>query len=243
MANSWFKCKQFTVYHDRCSHKVGTDSILLGSWVRTENAKKILDIGAGCGILSLMMAQRNNESLIYGIEIDKDSYEQAVENINNSNWKDRICLINTSLQEFNSYNCKYDLIITNPPYFVKSLHSPNKKRNQARHAQTLTLSEIINYCSSHLELNGKLALIIPIGNFQYLKDILAIQSMYIHRFAKVFPNYEKEAHRVLIECGKQKAGFEYEEITIETNQRHVYTRQYAELTKDFYLNLNVEAII
>jgi len=240
MGNSLFICKQFIINQDHCAHKLGTDSILLGSWVCVDGVKKIFDIGVGCGILSLMMAQRNKEAKIFGVEIDKDSFEQALDNYKRSPWSDRISVINTSLQKFGKNKYKYDLIITNPPYFVNSLKSPNEKRSIARHSHTLTLREIIHFCDTHFEPNGRLALIIPISVFHYFKDILAIYSWYIYRIAKVFPNYEKPAHRVLIECGKYKAGFEYEEITIETNKRHVYTKQYAELTKDFYLNMTVE---
>jgi len=240
MANTWFQFKQFTIYQDKCSHKVGTDSILLGSWVNLDNVTKAFDIGSGCGILSLMIAQRNPNVKIFGVEIDNDSFNQALVNINQSPWADRISILNTSLQKFGKNRYKYDLIITNPPYFINSLPSPNSNRNIARHAHTLTLHEIIHFTQNHLEPNGRLALIIPTQQFRYFKEIVTIKNFFIYRITKVFPNYNKDSHRMLIECGKEKRGFEYDELVIESNQRHVYTKKYAELTKDFYLNINVE---
>lgn len=240
MANTWFQCKEFIIHQEHCAHKVGTDSILLGSWVNVENVKKAFDIGAGCGILSLMIAQRNPEAKIFGVEIDKPSFEQAVENFRNSPWADRISIINTSLQKFGKNRYKYDLIITNPPYFQDSLACPDERRANARHSHTLTLHEIISFSDKHLEENGRLALVLPYSQFEYFKDILLIYKWRIYRIAKVFPNYQKPAHRVLIECGKHPSGFEYEEITIETDIRHVYTKKYAELTSPFYLNMKVE---
>ncbi len=237
MGNNWFKFKQFTIKQNRCAHKLGTDSILLGSWVNIDGVKTIFDIGVGCGVLSLMMAQRNTKVKIFGVEIDRDSYEQALENIRHSPWFDRISVQNTPLQELDKIEQKYDLIITNPPYYVNSLKSPDLKRSNARHAHTLTTDEIIQFSNSHLEPDGKLALILPINLFENFKNILEQNSFHIQRLAKVFPNYEKPAHRIIVECGRLSTDFEYEEITIETNQRHVYTRKYAELTKDFYFDI------
>ncbi len=240
MANNWFQCKQFTIQQQCCAHKVGTDSILLGAWVNLDKVKKAFDIGAGCGILSLMIAQRNKDTRIFGVEIDTASFNQALININNSPWSDRISILNTSLQKFGKNRYKYDLIITNPPYFVNSLPSPDDKRTTARHAHTLTLHEIIQFSEKHLEPDGKLALIIPTKQFIYFTDILQVKKWYLYRITKVFPNYKKDSHRVLIECGKEKRGFEYDELIIESNERHVYTKKYAELTKEFYLNIKVE---
>ncbi|MCX7863356.1 MAG: methyltransferase [Bacteroidales bacterium] len=243
MANTWFRCKQFTIYQEHCAHKVGTDSILLGSWVNIENVNKVFDIGAGCGILSLMIAQRKPDAKIFGVEIDKPSFEQALDNIRNSPWADRICIIHSSLQNFGKNRYKYDLIITNPPFFNNSLTCPDERRATARHTHTLTLHEIINFSEKHLSERGRLALVIPFSQFVFFKDMIMVKGWYINRMAKVYPNYNKPAHRVLIECSLHPSGIEYEEITIETNVRHVYTKRYAELTNSFYLNMKVEETI
>lgn len=235
MANNWFKCKQFEVRQDLCGHKVGTDSFLLGAWANILEAKRILDIGTGTGILSLMAAQRS-EAAITAIEIDKDAAEQAMENFSNSPWLSRLKLYHTTLEKFNSFKEKYDVIICNPPFFVNSIISPDAKRTLARHAHMLTLFDIVMFAETHLLVNGHVSLIMPIEHLQYLIDLIKINKWYVHRITKVIPKPGKDAHRVLIEFGKAKKGVEYDELTIETEQRHVYTKKYYELTKDFYLN-------
>jgi len=239
MANSWFRCKQFLIKQDKCSHKVGTDSFLLGSWVNVNNVNKVLDIGTGTGILSLMIAQRTEHTTITAIEIDTQSYEQAKENVYNSPWKERIKVINISLQQFDEKEL-FDLIICNPPYFNNSLKSPNLKRNIARHSISLSLNDIIEYAKSHLCRNGKLALILPVTEMEILNHLITKNNLHIIRLAKVYPNYNKPAHRILIECAQYFENYVPEEIVIEANKRHVYTKKFAELTNEFYLNLKVE---
>lgn len=241
MANNWFKCKQFEIRQELCGHKVGTDSFLLGAWANVENANKVLDIGTGTGILSLMVAQRSIAN-ITAIEIDKDAAEQAMENFRNSPWESRIKLYRTSLEKFYALKEMYDVIICNPPFFVNSIISPDAKRTLARHAHMLTLFDIIMFAEKHLNTNGHVALVMPIEHIQYFIDLIKINKWYVHRLTKVFPKPTKEAHRILIEFGKAKKGLEYDELIIETEQRHIYTKKYYELTKDFYLNAVCEEV-
>lgn len=241
MANDWFKCKQFEIRQELCGHKVGTDSILLGAWVNVLNAKKILDIGTGTGILSLMAAQRS-EANITAIEIDNDAAEQAMQNFRNSPWLSRLKLYHTSLEKFNGFKEKYDVIICNPPFFLNSIISPIAKRALARHAHTLTLFSILMFADTHLNKNGHVSLIMPIEHFQYFIDLIKTHKWYVHRITKVFPKPSKDAHRILIEFGKIVRGVEYDELTIETEHRHKYTKKYYEFTKDFYLNAICEEV-
>lgn len=240
MANQWFKCKQFEIKQDKCGHKVGIDSFLLGAWTRIDKAKHVLDIGTGTGILSLMMAQRS-QAIITAIEIEKDAFEQARENFNNSQWSDRLTIYNVSLQKFSS-NKKFDLIICNPPYFQNSLHSPDSKRTLARHTNTLTLFDIVFYAEKNLEKDGIVSLIIPIEHLTYLMDILNANEWFPYRITKVYPKIAKKAHRILIEFGKIKQELQLDELIIETNKRHVYTQKCYELLKDFYLKIEFENI-
>ncbi len=235
MANNWFKCKQFEIQQELCGHKVGTDSFLLGAWANVTNAKKILDIGTGTGILSLMAAQRS-EANITAIEIDKDAAEQASFNFKNSPWYSRLKIYRTSLENFFAFKEKYDVIICNPPFFMNSIISPDAKRTLARHAHMLTLFDIIMFAQKHLNIDGHVSLIMPIEHILYFIDMVKSNKWYVHRITKVYPKPGKDAHRVLIEFGKVKKGIEYDELTIETEQRHKYTKKYYELTKDFYLN-------
>lgn len=241
MANDWFKCKQFEIHQELCGHKVGTDSFLLGAWANVSNAGKILDIGTGTGILSLMVAQRS-EANITAIEIDRDAADQAMQNFRNSPWLSRLKLYHTSLEKFNGFKEKYDVIICNPPFFLNSLKSPNTKRTLARHDHSLTLLNILNFAEKHLNKNGHISLIMPIEHLQYFIDLIKTNKWYIHRITKVFPKPGKDAHRVLIEFAKNARGLEYDELVIETEQRHKYTKKYYELIKDFYLNADYEEV-
>lgn len=238
MSNQWFKCKQFELKQDKCGHKVGTDSFLLGAWANITYAKKILDIGTGTGILSLMAAQRSKADII-AIEIDKDAYEQAFENFQNSPWKNRLTIKNVSLQHFSSKE-KFDAIICNPPFFQNSLISPDAKRTLARHMNILTVSDIVFYAEKNLVKEGIISLILPIEHLSYLLDLLKANAWFTYRITKVFPKPGKKAHRILIEFGKVKRGVELDELTIETEKRHVYTTAYYDLLKDFHLKMEFE---
>ena len=123
MSNSYFSFKQFTVFQDKCAFKTGTDGVILGAYTDISGADKILDIGTGTGLIALMLAQRC-EGEITAIEPDKDSYRQACRNVEKSKWSNRIKVENIDLQNFNPGDTKFDLIVTNPPYFINSLKNP-----------------------------------------------------------------------------------------------------------------------
>ncbi len=237
MSNPWFKCKQFEIKQDHCAQKVGTDSFLLGAWVNLNNAVKVLDIGTGTGILSLMCAQRSNAT-ITAIEIDKDAFAQSVQNINSSPWAYRIHVFNQSLKQFETCREEFDVIISNPPYFQHSLTSPNCQRTMARHACTLTLNDIVAFSDTHLTKAGQLSLIIPVMLFDEFMEMISSKKWFAYRITKVFPKPGKEAHRILITCGKKEEETKYNQITIETTKRHIYTPEFYALTNEFYLEMN-----
>jgi len=241
MANQWFKCKQFEIKQDKCGHKVGTDSFLLGAWANVSNAKRILDIGTGTGILTLMCAQRT-KATITAIEVEKEAFEQAVENFRNSPWHDRIKYYHTSLERFIQVREKYDVIICNPPFFMNAIISPDAKRTLARHAHLLTLFDIVVFAKKRLNTSGHVSLIMPIEHLQYFLDLIKANKWFVHRLTKVYPKIGKDAHRILIEFGKEKRGLEYDELIVESEKRHIYTKKYYELTKDYYLNIIAEEI-
>ena len=136
MSNLCFEFKQFTVWHDKCAMKVGTDGVLLGAWANVESAKHILDVGTGTGLIALMLAQRTVQADVTAIEIDSMAAIQARENIAHSPWKNRITLFNCDFRYFHD-DLKYDLIVSNPPYFVNALKCLDKQRNMARHTDLL----------------------------------------------------------------------------------------------------------
>ncbi len=144
MSNSCFQFKQFKINQDRCAMKVGTDGVLLGTWTDVSGVQSILDVGTGTGLIALMLAQRSSAAIISGIEIDGDAAAQAVENVNNSPWREKINIEAVSLQTFTkNTGCRFDLIVSNPPYFNKSLKNPDAQRSVARHSDLLSRQDLL----------------------------------------------------------------------------------------------------
>ena len=142
MSNPYFQFKQFTVWHDKCAMKVGTDGVLLGAWASVQNAHKILDVGTGTGLVALMLAQRSlPDADIIALEIDGAAAGQARENVTRSPWKERVEVVQTDFRDYQSSD-KFDVIVSNPPYFVDSLECPDQQRNAARHNGSLTYEEL-----------------------------------------------------------------------------------------------------
>ena len=235
MPNTYFKFKQFIINQERCAMKVGTDGVLLGAWTNTLNATRILDIGTGTGLLALMMAQKS-EARIDAVEIDQDAYVQAKENINLSKWKKRIHIYHTSLQDFyKNTTDMYDLILSNPPFFSDSLQPSGISRALARHSVSLTLQELIELSARLLSRDGRCSFILPSDKSTELKTLLINADFYLNRLTYVKPNHKKDHIRMLVEISRCKNETVYETITLEEDKRHHFTKEYINLTKDFYL--------
>ncbi len=235
-----FKFKQFTIHQDRCAMKVGTDGVLLGAWANCTNATNILDIGTGTGLISLMIAQRNNKCNIDAIEIDYDAAHQASENTQSSPFSNRINIIHSSIQEFNNSKL-YSLIVSNPPYFVNSLRNPDLQRSTARHTDSLTFEELISNSSKLLADEGTFCVIIPHDKAEDFISISSNHNLYPKRFTHVFSTIESiDPKRALLEFIKTDKTTStdtlHENIIIEIS-RHVYTPEYIALTHDFYLKM------
>jgi len=230
-----FKFKQFTVKQEKSAMKVGTDGVLLGAWADGNNAKSILDIGVGTGLIALMMAQRFDTKII-GIEIEKNSYEEAIENIGNSKWKDKIEIQHTSFQEFaKNTKHKFDCIVTNPPYFTNSLKPLDDNRNIARHNDSLSFEELILGVKQILSKNGKFSLIIPFSSRDLFNKIANMQSLFCNRHLIIKPKADIEPKRILMEFSFDKSDVISDFLIIENDKRHDYTNDYIILTKEFYL--------
>ncbi|WP_165020419.1 tRNA1(Val) (adenine(37)-N6)-methyltransferase [Dysgonomonas sp. ZJ279] len=237
MANPYFQFKQFTVYHDRCAMKVGTDGTLLGAWTKLEGAKRILDVGTGSGLISLMLAQRKNDTEIDAIDTDTDAVEQANDNIKQSPFFKLIKCQHISFQDFAKRNSiKYDVIVSNPPFFLQSLKSPDKQRTLARHTDSLYIEELIALSSKHLADNGHLSIIFPYEQKNTLITLAAKSGLYISHITNIFPTPMSTAKRVLMEFSKANIPLVEDDLVIE-KERHVYTDDFKNLTKDFYLKL------
>jgi tRNA1Val (adenine37-N6)-methyltransferase len=235
MANQYFQFKQFLINQGKAAFKVGTDGVLLGAWADVDGANQILDIGTGTGLIALMLAQRS-KATITAIEPDHDSFEQASGNVEISLWSERIRVLNKDLVTFTTESKhKFDLIVSNPPYFINSLQNPDPLKSATRHTTSLTMIDILNASNSILAENGKLVLILP-----YVEGTLFIAeassfNLYCNQIVKIKTYPAGPVKRLLLEFGTKKEILKESFLTIEQGKRHVYTDAYIDLTKDFYL--------
>lgn len=237
MANSFFQFKQFTIHHDKCAMKVGTDGVLLGAWATIGESKNILDVGTGTGIIALMLAQRSH-AIINAIDIDAEACLQAKENAALSPFARQIYITQADFTEY-AASCrqKQDLIVSNPPYFVNSLKCPNGKRNLARHTDTLLLADLIQGSKNLLSSTGRLALILPYERQEELAGIATENGLSIIRKTDVVPVAGSAPKRVLAELSAMQS-FIYSSDTLTIEEaRHQYTQEYIALTKEFYLKM------
>lgn len=231
-----FRFKRFAVEDDRSSMKVGTDGVLLGAWAKIDGSEqRILDIGTGCGLIALMMAQRTIDANIDAVEIDSSSAEQAGENFAASEWSDRLELFHTDIKCFDRAE-KYDLIISNPPFFVDSLLSPNMSRSNARHTTKLTFSELVNSVVRLLKQYGRYVMILPPDESEIF-DNEAFGQLSLVRRCSVHGRVDLPAKRYMNEyiLYNDLSHFTDEKIVIEGEKRGDYSDEYRDLTADFYL--------
>lgn len=233
-----FRFKQFTINQDKCAMKIGTDGVLLGAWTSAENTPfSILDIGAGTGIISLQMAQRSDAEIIDAIEIDEDAHEQCVENFENSDWSDRLFCYHASLNEFaEEIDDEYDLIISNPPFYSEDYKSQNNSRDLARFTDALPFEHLIIGVSKLLSETGVFSVILPKKEEEYFKELAKEKNLFPQRICYVKGNPNSEIKRVMIEFSFQEQEPKIENLIIEKS-RHIYTEEYIDLVKDFYLKM------
>lgn len=235
MSNSSFEFKLFTVYHDRCAMKVGTDGVLLGAWAPAENAQRILDVGTGTGLIALQLAQRNPSAMITAIEIDPAAAEQAQENVLRSPWADRVEISCIDFRLFQS-EYKFDLIISNPPYFVDALKCPDEQRSKARHTGGLNYDLLFHHSAHLLWEQGVVSIIIPSEVEKAVVDAAWKYKLFVSHRMRVFTKPGKPCRRVLLTFSFQEKECMEENLCIET-ERHNYTPEYIALTRDFYLKM------
>lgn len=217
--------------------KVGTDGVLLGAWADIKDATNILDIGTGSGLIALMLAQRSMAQ-ITAIDIDENAIIQAQLNVNNSPWTNRIQLIECNLTEFTrSVSLKFDVIVSNPPFFKNSLKTPNISRTVARHASTDFHNEIIASAQELLTETGKLYLILPLTEGNECICFAQKSGFFCTKKTYVYPKPHSPAKRLLLEFARQKSDCDGSELYIETNERHHYSDAFTNLVKNFYLKL------
>lgn len=236
MASDFFQFKQFKVYHNQCGMKVGTDAVLIGAWCATGNINSVLDVGTGSGIISLMIAQRSNAK-VTAIDVDEYAAMQATSNFSISPWHDRLSVLHADFSDYVSQiNEKYDLIVSNPPYFTNGILAPCKKRSTARHADSLNYQQLFEGVVQILTDKGRFALILPSDAESEIEKLASNSGLHMIRKCNVYPKPDGVIKRLMWEFSKEKGEYTEESLIIE-HDRHVYSSEYIELTRDFYLKM------
>lgn len=239
MPNPYFRFKQFTIFHDQCAMKVGTDGVLLGAWANVEKSNRILDIGTGTGLIALMLAQRTpNTTTIDAIDSNELAIKQATQNIANSPWPNKVQPYQQPFQKFTeSLEPTYDLIVSNPPYFVNSYKAKKQARNEARHTDSLSFQELLAGVKKCLLPTGKFCVILPFESGKNFQELAQNFSLYPTKICSIKPTPNKAPKRLLLEVSNVcLSNINKQTLVIETDKRHKYTNNYQDLTKDFYLN-------
>ena len=214
--------------------KIGTDGILIGAWVNVSNKFKALDIGSGTGIISIMLCQRNLNLELDSVELSPSAIKDAKINIENCDWSDRIKLFHQDLKDFHP-DSNYDLIVSNPPYFKKSLQPSNLERSKARHQNDLKLEDILKFSKQNLTKDGSLNIILPFEQKKEAIEFAKKHGLNAIRECAVYPKPNKAPHRILIEFSRsENKQLIKESLVIEEAGRHNYSEDYKKLTREFY---------
>lgn len=237
MSNDSFEFKKFKIRQDKCAMRVSTDAVLLGAWVIPNGSTHILDIGTGTGVIALMLAQKSNASIL-AVDIDKESTEQARLNVAESAFKDMVTVIHSSFQELvKTSDLKFNLIVTNPPYFIDSLKSTNDTRTTARHTDSLSFEDLLNGVKKLLHEKGKFCLILPKNEATLFRQMAESKGLYLSKLLRVRTRAEKDSEkRHLMQFEFKESEFSESTLVIEKDSHRNYTDEYKDLTKDYYLN-------
>lgn len=236
MKERLFHFKHFAVRHELSAMKVGVDAVLLGAWVNINGCQKVLDVGTGCGVIALSVAQRCAEAEIIAIDVHNPSVIEASANFEASAWSSRLHAIDADFSKWIIDAIDFDLIVSNPPFFDSGVNADKNDRLKARHISELSPSSLLISGSKHLTKNGRIALICPAWDCDVLLNAADIAGLHLQRSMLVHSRQGAAPKRILAEFGIQKPqmGPKQSNITIEISPNE-YTTEYKELTHDFYL--------
>lgn len=235
MAPQPFRFKHFTVAHDRSTHKVGTDGVLLGSWVDIRATdQNFLDIGTGSGVIALMLAQRaGNSARIDALEIHPHDAQQARENVARSPWPEKIAVHTVAAQNFET-KTRYDLIVSNPPFFVNSLLPPDQKRTTARHTLDLSFVDLLFTVTRLIRHGGRFGIVLPHNEATQFIALAERLQLYPYRITSFRTRPHKPVERMLMEFSHQKKAAIKTALTLYGDGQE-WSEEYRSLTGDFYL--------
>jgi tRNA1Val (adenine37-N6)-methyltransferase len=232
-----FHFKQFSVAHDRCTMKVGTDGVLLGAWAAIGNAKTILDIGTGSGVIALMLAQRTPpDALIHAVELEQNDAQQAHENVAHSPWSDKVKIFPSAIQQF-AGEARYDLIVSNPPYFINSQEPPDKRRLQTRHTVMLSFAELLGAVTRLLKPDGTFQVILPYTEGLQFIELASQHGLHCTRQWSFRTRANKPIERWLLAFSRIPATDRDTGEVLLYSHNTVWDDSYTNLTRDFYLNM------
>lgn len=229
-----FHFKKFSISHDDSTHKVGTDGVLLGAWVNVEGAKEILDIGTGSGVIALMLAQRTEDHVrIDAVELQQSDAIQAEKNVKNSPWPTKVNVVNSSIQQFHPEK-QFDLIVSNPPFFINSWLPPDANRSKARHSNELSFEDLLKAATRLLSAAGRFAVVLPFTEGNQFITLATSFGLHANRQMTFRSRKEKPIERLLIEFSRTKSELNTEELLLYKIKEE-WTDEYRLLTKEFYL--------
>ena len=230
-----FHFKQFSLKHHQSTMKTGTDAILLGVWTDVSNTKEILDVGSGSGIISLFMAARS-QAKITAIENDIASVDESKNNFALSDFTKRMKVI---ASDFNDYttNIKFDLIVSNPPFFTNDLQSESERKTNARHTKSLSFKQLCTNVSILMKQNARFCVVLPYSQNKVFKNIALAQGLYPSKELIIFPRRGAEPNRINIEFRKQSKETPEKEYFVLREENNNFTHQYRELLGEFYLSI------
>lgn len=233
-----FQFKQFSIAQDRCPMKVGTDGVLLGAWAEVSQAKNILDIGAGTGLIAIMLGQRTSDAEIDAVEIDEIACAQATENIERVAWSSRLKVFPISIQDYVKTSSKtYDLIVSNPPFFTGGTFSDKQDRASVRHAIKLPHGDLLGAVRALLTPHGKFSVILPYIEGLRFVELAATYNLFCTKSTQVRPKADKPIERLLLQFERTAKTTQENSLVIQKEERNEWTEEYIELTKSFYLNM------
>lgn len=236
-----FRFQQFTIEQSQAVHPVGTDGVLLGAWACVDDVENMLDIGTGTGLIALMLAQRTTSARIDAVEINTASAQQADLNFQASPWASRLRLFQDSIQSFISSENKgkYDLIISNPPFFNTGKASPADDRASARHMLSLPLDTLLDCVAHLLSPDGKCCLILPAREAWLCCEMAVPKGLYWNKLFFVKSRPGKPVERMLITLSRDPLPFQTGKMCIYNETGTQYSIEYQQLTENFYLKNEV----
>ncbi|TWR31199.1 methyltransferase [Mucilaginibacter pallidiroseus] len=232
---SVFKFKQFDVDQTGCAMKINTDGVLLGALADANVPKSILDIGAGTGVIAMMLAQRYTNALIDAVEIDETASKTAECNFKSSKFAERLHMHPQSFEDYFEMNpdVKYHLIVSNPPFFLNSLLSPGPKKSLARHTDESFFERLLNACANHLADGGTAQFILPVGTAEIVTSYSAKFGLCLYKRINIRSFSHDEPHRELIILGKEQKKLIVEDFVIYESLK-IYSAAYQNALKDFF---------